>query len=63
MSEIPFRRGDGEAPLWATERKRLPSGEWVITIWLGTNDSSLSHKIHKMVADLVNVEMSNSKED
>lgn len=57
---IPFSRGDGERPLWATERKQLPTGEWVLTVWLDTTDSGLSHDIHDKVASLVNYMMSNA---
>lgn len=53
MSGIPFRRGDGEKPLWVTERRQLPSGEWVLTVWLDTTDSKLSNDIHKQVATIV----------
>jgi hypothetical protein len=56
-SSIPFSKGDGEKPLWATERKQLPFGEWMVTVWLNTEDSALSSDIHKAIADLVDAMM------
>lgn len=48
---------DGELAFWVTERKQLPDNRWRIVVWLNTEDSKLSHQIHKKIADLVKQEM------
>jgi len=63
MSGIPFMRADREKPLWATERRQLPSGEWRITIYLDTKDDEISSRIHKEVANLVKTLMPNREDN
>lgn len=58
MNNIPFTKQDGEVALWATQRKQLPSGQWVITVWLDTDRDDLSNAVHKEVATTVKHMMS-----
>jgi len=53
MNQIPFMKEDGEVPLWATERKQLPSKQWVITVWLNDEREDLSNAVHKEIARVV----------
>ena len=66
FKERPYHKGTDKGlrgkALWVTEQSKLPTGEYLIKVWLDIDELS-AHRIHARINDLVMAATSEFKKE